>query len=122
MPVRILLDQNAPLGLCRALAAYEVVAPRERGWERLSNGDLLRTAEEAGFAILITCDRNLRYQQNLTNRSIALIELTVGFWHIVRDHIEKITLAIDAAQPGSYTVVMLPRPALRRRPFPHADC
>jgi len=121
VPVRILLDQNAPLGLCRALAAHEVVASLDRGWERLANGELIRSAEDAGFTILITCDRNIRYQQNLTGRRIALIELTVGTWRIVRSYIAQITEVIEAAQPGSYTVVTIPRPRLHRRPYPRLE-
>jgi hypothetical protein len=87
------------------------------GWETLINGDLLRAAEEAGFDILITCDRNIPYQQNLTGRRIALIELTTGAWHVVRHHLDRVVAAVDAANPGSYTAVAIPRPPLRRRPY-----
>jgi hypothetical protein len=118
MPIRVLLDQNAPLGLRRVLAAYEVMAARDLGWATLTNGDLISTAEAAGFTILITCDRNIRYQQNLTGRRIALIELTTGAWPIVWHHVERIAASIAAVKPGSYTIVsILPAP-LRRRPWP----
>jgi hypothetical protein len=76
VPSRILLDQNAPLGLRRVLSPHEVVAARQMGWSRLSNGDLVRAADESGFDILITCDRNIPYQQNLSGRRIALTFLT----------------------------------------------
>lgn len=122
MPIRILLDQNAPIGLRRALTAHEVVISRDIGWGELANGDLIRSAEEAGFAILITCDRNIRYQQNLSTRTIALIELTNGLWPVVRNHLDEIAKAVSAATPGSYTIIPMPRPPLRRRPWPTSEC
>lgn len=123
MPLRIVLDENAPLGLSRALAAYEVVVSRDIGWASLSNGDRTRAAEAAGFTILITCDRNIRYQQNLTGRMIALIELTNNTWQVVGNHLDRIVEAVEAAQPGTYSVVTIPRPPLRRRPYiPSAEC
>ncbi|HEY1931893.1 MAG TPA: hypothetical protein VGG99_07775 [Acetobacteraceae bacterium] len=121
MPIRILLDQNAPIGLRRALASHEVVISRDLGWERLANGDLIRSAEQAGFTILITCDRNIRYQQNLSGRRIALIELTNGLWPVVRNHLDRIVAAVEAADPGGYTIITLPLPPLRRRPYPRLE-
>jgi hypothetical protein len=117
VPSRILLDQNVPIGLRRALSPHDVVAARQMGWSRLTNGDLIRAAEQGGFDILITCDRNIPHQQNLSDRRIALIEMTTGVWHVVRQHLDRIVAAIDAAGPGSYTVVTIPSPPLRRRPY-----
>ena len=122
MASKVLFDQNAPLGLRRVLATHEVVASRDLGWERLTNGELIRSAEAAGFAVLITCDRNIRYQLNLAGRSIALIELSIGLWSIVQNHVDRIIAAIEAAEPGSYTIVTIPRPPLRRRLYPRLDC
>jgi len=62
----ILLDDNAPRGLARALTGHVVTEARERGWATFQNGDLLRVAEEAGFDVLVTADKNLRYQQSRT--------------------------------------------------------
>ena len=118
MPVRILLDQNAPLGLRQALTEYEVIPARGMGWATMENGMLIRAAEAAGFAILITCDRNIRYQQNLAGRQIALIEPTTSVWPVIRDHLPDVLAAIAAATPGSYATVSFPRPPLRRRQFP----
>lgn len=117
MPSRILLDQNVPLGLRRSLSPHEVVAARQMGWSRLSNGELIRAADENGFDILITCDRNIPYQQNLSGRRIALIEMTTGAWHVVRNYLDRVVAAVDAAAPGSYTTVTIPQPPLRRRPY-----
>jgi hypothetical protein len=51
------------------------------GWEALTNGDLLAAAEADGFELLITADKNIRYQQKLTERTIALIVLSTNDCH-----------------------------------------
>ena len=50
-----------------------MVTAQERGWDTLSNGDLREAAERAGIDVLVTADKNMRYQQNLADRKIALV-------------------------------------------------
>ncbi len=104
----ILLDNNAPRGLARALTSHTVTEARERGWATLKNGDLLTVAEEAGFEVLVTSDRSIRYQQNLEGRKIALVVLTQGRWELVRRRLAEIAAAVNAATPGSYTELVIP--------------
>ncbi len=59
---------------------HTVTEARARGWERVENGELLTLAEEAGFKVLVTTDRNLSYQQNLTSRKISIVVLGKGQW------------------------------------------
>jgi hypothetical protein len=106
--VLILLDNNAPRGLARALTSHTVTEARERGWATLKNGDLLTVAEEAGFEVLVTSDRSIRYQQNLEGRKIALVVLTQGRWELVRRRLAEIAAAVNAATPGSYTELVIP--------------
>jgi hypothetical protein len=73
--VLILLDNNAPRGLARALTGHTVTEARERDWATLKNGDLLRVAEEAGFDVMVTSDKSIKHQQNLEGRKIALVVL-----------------------------------------------
>ena len=63
--MRVLFDKSAPYGLARHLEGHIVSQTHELGWDRLSNGDLLTAAEQAGFDAFLTADKNLRYQQNL---------------------------------------------------------
>ncbi len=72
------------------------------------NGDLLRAAEDAAFDVLVTSDKGIRYQQNLTGRKLALVVLTQGRWRLVRQRLGAIAAAVDAATPGSYTEVEIP--------------
>jgi hypothetical protein len=77
--MRVLLDNCTPRPLKAFLTGHEVKTAHEMGWAALMNGELLAAAENE-FDLLITCDRNLRYQQNLTQRTIRLLVLTVGRW------------------------------------------
>jgi len=69
---------------------------------------LLAEAERAGFDALLTADRNIRYQQNLTDRKIAIVVLSTPQWPVVRLHIERIAAALNAAAPCSYVEVNIP--------------
>ena len=101
----ILFDHSPPQGIARFLHGHTVTRARELGWDTLSNGDLLAEAEQAGFEVFITPDKNIRYQQNLTGRKIALVVLSTPLWPVVQLHLEKIKAAVDAALPGSYVEV-----------------
>jgi len=97
----ILLDHVTPKGIARALVGHTVTKAKDRGWDTFSNGDLLAAAEAAGFDVFVTADKNMRYQQNLAGRRIALVVLGTPQWPVVKLHLAKIT----AATPGSYTEV-----------------
>jgi hypothetical protein len=120
---RLLLDANMPRGLRALLADYEVRTARQMGWDRLTNGELLAAAEAAGFDAMITADRNIRYQQNLIGRKIALIELTTTHRETIRENFTEVKATITDARVGSYAMVRLPRPPRVRRPYtPRLDC
>jgi predicted nuclease of predicted toxin-antitoxin system len=111
--VKILFDQGTPVPLRRALSAREVATAYERGWGEKQNGDLLRAAEAEGFeAIIITTDQNLRYQQNLSERRLAVLVLLTTDWRIIRSHIDSVEAAVGALQPGDYRELPFPSRAL----------
>lgn len=105
----ILFDHGTPKGLIQALHGHTIITAYSRGWDRLHNGALLNAAEEAGVNLLLTTDRRIRYQQNLTGRKIALVVL-IGTtkWSRVRLHLERIAAVVDAATPGRYVEVEIP--------------
>ena len=70
--MRVLFDQGTPVPLRQALAGHSVFTTYELGWATLKNGELLRSAEEQGFEVLVTTDTNLRYQQNLAAQSATI--------------------------------------------------
>jgi hypothetical protein len=74
--MRVLFDQGTPAPLRHSLAEHLVETAFELGWAKLKNGELISLAEEAGFAVFVTTDRNLKYQQNLAARSLSIVVLT----------------------------------------------
>lgn len=106
--MRVLFDQGVPRGLAALLSGHEVTEARQLNWERISNGALLKLAEEAGFDLLVTTDKNLRYQQNLADRKISLVVLGQSAWWLVQQHLEAIGEAVNAATPGSFAEVKIP--------------
>lgn len=74
----------------------------------LTNGDLLAEAERGGFDVFVTGDKNIRYQQNLAGRKIAIVVLSTPQWPLVRLHTAKIAAAVNAATPGSYAEIEIP--------------
>jgi len=106
--MRILFDNGVPRGLARFLSGHSVEEARARGWEELANGELIDAAEQAGFALMVTTDKNIRYQQNLKARRIALVALEHSQWPMVRLVADKIVGAVNAAVPGGYVEVDVP--------------
>jgi hypothetical protein len=100
---------GTPRGLASSLPGHTVVTARARGWDRLNNGFLLNAAEGAAVDLLLTTDRGIRYQQNLTGRRIAIVVLAgTTKWSRVQLHLERIAAVVNAATPGSYTEVDVP--------------
>ena len=105
--MRILFDHGTPVPLIPFLEGHTVTKAKDRGWDTLTNGELLIETERAGFDVLLTGDKNMRYQQNLEGCKIAIVALSTPQWPAVRLHVEKIVAAINAAAPGSYTEVIM---------------
>jgi hypothetical protein len=104
----ILFDQGTPSPLRQFLPEHTVKTANQQGWSTLSNGDLLREAEQRGFDVLLTTDKNLAYQQNLKSRKIAIVVLGAGRWRLIQAHMPLIAAAVRAAVPGSYTLIDMP--------------
>jgi hypothetical protein len=100
--MRILFDQGTPVPLKQHLTGHTVFTAYEGA--TLSNGELLATAEKA-FDLLVTTDQNLRYQQNLTGRKLAIIVLPTTSWPEIQKHIDPIIKAISLIKPGDYNEV-----------------
>lgn len=108
--MRILFDHGTPAPLRASLVSHSITRTQDLGWDRFSNGELLTAAERAGFDLLLTTDKNIRYQQNLAGRKIAIVVLGNSRWPVVRLHTQRVAAAVNAATPGSYTEVDIPSP------------
>ena len=78
------------------------------GWAKLKNGELLNAAEANGFEAFVTTDSNLRVQQNLKSRRIAVIVLSTTSWPRIRNAIAQVVLAVDGAAEHDDTEVRIP--------------
>ena len=100
--MRILLDEQLPRQLTSYLVSHDVRTVQQEAWAGLKNGELLTKAEAAGFAVFLTGDRNLEFQQNISKRRIGVIVLRAGS-NALEDLIPLIPAAlsaIEAVQPG----------------------
>ena len=75
----------------------------ERGWAQLANGELIEEAEAAGFELYITTDKNLRYQQNLIGRRIAIVVLWTTNWPLIKPHASTVATIALALRPGEFS-------------------
>ncbi len=106
--MRILFDHGTPAPLIPFLEGHTITKAKDADWDELANGELLKAAEEAGFEVLLTTDKNMAAQQNLKGRAIAVVVLGNSQWRIVQRHVRKIAAAVNAATPGSYSEVEIP--------------
>jgi len=106
--MRVLFDNGTPRGVAAALLGHSVEEARSRGWDTLRNDELLDAAEAAGFDVFVTTDRNIRYQQHLTERKIVVVVLGTGRWRLIKNRLREIASAIATATPGSFTEVEIP--------------
>ena len=108
--MRVLFDKNVPYGAREFLSQHQVETVDDRGWARITNGELLQPAEEAGFEVVVTADQNIVYQQSLEGRKLALVVLGSNIWPIVRNYEAAIREHIDVAVPGSYAFIEMAVP------------
>ena len=106
--MRILLDQGTPAPLRRVLEGHEVSTAYERGWSTVSNGDLIRLAEQEGYELLITTDTNLRCQQNLAGRSIAILVLSTTSWPRIRRAAALVVRSLAESRTGHFQELRIP--------------
>jgi hypothetical protein len=87
--------------LCVTFSRHEVSTAFELGWSNRENGDLLRAAE-GRFEVFVTTDQNLRYQQNLGGRQLAILVLPTTNWLESQRHQSEVVVAVNSMQPGDY--------------------
>lgn len=103
--MKVLFDQGVPVPLRPHLVDHVVETVYELGWSTLSNGDLISQAEQSEFEIFITTDQKLRYQQNLSQRKLAIVVLMSASWPRIQLHIDAVECAISTAAAGSFIEV-----------------
>lgn len=103
--MKVLFDQGTPVPLRHHLRPHEVTTVYELAWSTLQNGALISQAEAAGFDVLVTTDRNWKYQQNLSERRLAVVVLLSTSWPKIQAKVSAVASAVDGSTPGSYIEV-----------------
>jgi len=102
--VKVIFDENVPLPLRQFLGGHTVTTVQQEGWTGIENGELIKLVD-GKFDVLVLADKNLRYQQDLKQRRVALVELPTNRWPELKRLAEQIAYAVENAAPGSYTAV-----------------
>jgi len=100
--VRVLLDEQLPRQLASLLTAHDVRTVQQESWAGLTNGALLDAAETSGFAVLVTGDQNLQFQQNLAKRRLGVVVLCAASNALedLSPLVPNALAAIDIVRPG----------------------
>lgn len=106
--MKVLLDDSVPVQVRGALAHHEVSTVSGLGWKGWENGELLHAAQAAGFDIVVIADKNLRYQQNLQGRRIAIVELWTNHRPTPEKNFAQIAAAVDSVRHSDYHILSKP--------------
>ena len=100
--MKILFDHCVPIPLRRELPGHDIKTAREMRWEGLKNGKLLGEAQVAGFDVFLTVDQNIRYQQNLQGRAIAVVVMIANGITVedLRPLLPAVEETLALVQPG----------------------
>ena len=99
--MKVLLDACVPRPLRRFLPEHTVRVAQEMGWGQLKNGVLLREAE-LQFDVFITTDQNMKHQQKVVERRLAILVLPTNDWPTIRLKTEEIAVKVAALKPGDF--------------------
>jgi hypothetical protein len=99
--VKVLFDECIPRPLRTRFHEFEVRTAQEMGWGRLKNGELLERAEGV-FDAFLTADKNLKYQQNIADRRLAILRLPTNHWPTLKPQARRIAKAVAELKPGDY--------------------
>lgn len=106
--MKILFDQGTPVPLRHALHGHDVATAYEMGWQELENGALLAAAEASSFDAILTTDKNIRHQQNLAGRNLAILVLSTTDWRRIGRHAGVVVAALEAVAIGDITDIVIP--------------
>lgn len=103
--MKIVFDENVPWPMRKFFPGHDVTSVQREGFGGMENGELLGRLD-GGFDVFILCDKNLRYQQNLSERVIAIIELPTNRWPVLMKLEAAILRAVESSTSGSYLAIM----------------
>jgi len=105
--MKILFDHGTPAPLRHALTGHVASVSHELNWHKLDNGELLDAAEPL-FDLLITTDKNIKHQQNLSGRRLGILVLPTTSWPVIQKHLPLVSETVNSMQPGEYRELAFP--------------
>jgi hypothetical protein len=105
--MKVLLDECVPWPMHKLLAEHDCTSTQWRGWGGIKNGDLIHLAEQE-FDLFVTSDQNLRYQQNLASRRLAILELSTNDLRRILAATDDIVAAVVTISPGEFRHLEIP--------------
>jgi predicted nuclease of predicted toxin-antitoxin system len=102
--MKILIDESLPRYLKRILIDYDAKTVQEMGWAGVENGALLKLAESE-FEVFLTADKNIRYQQNLKGRKLAIIEFPSNKLSVVKRLESDLRTTLEQITTGDYVAL-----------------
>ncbi len=106
--MRILIDECLPRQLKGWLAGrHDALTVQEMGWANIKNGKLLRLAEDAGFDVFVTADKNIYHQQNFTGLRLSTIVIPSNRKRRVQESVPAFLQSLENVQPGQKVVMDL---------------
>jgi predicted nuclease of predicted toxin-antitoxin system len=104
--LKVLFDEDMPGKLARTLRPrHEIHTVATMQWGGIKNGELLTLIEHEHFDVFLTGDKNIRNQQRLEGRPFAVLIMSANNWPVIRPHVDKISIAIDDALPGTVNAI-----------------
>ncbi len=106
--MKVLFDQGTPVPLRKHLTLHQVSTVYELGWQTLKNGELLQKADSIDIEVFVTTDQNLKYQQNLSARDIAIVVLASTSWPRLQWVLPDIVDAVENSKQNGYVEILVP--------------
>lgn len=106
--MKVLLDECVPWPMHKLLVGHECKTAQQMGWNSLQNGALIKQAETC-FDIFVTSDQNIRYQQNLAGRKIAILQLSTNNLRRIIGSAVLIQTAVASLKPGDFVMLEIPK-------------
>jgi hypothetical protein len=101
--MRVMLDECVPVRLKHWLPDHEVETVTGIGWSGIKNGRLLRLLVDGGYEVFVTADKNLEYQQHLSELPLAIVVLPTNHWKSLQPHQARVLQSFSNLQPGKVT-------------------